>query len=356
MPRFDINLGFKLDQLTVNATILVLLACYIVYGLVVKQDTRRRALPVHKEWVVILGASKGIGKALALAYAERGARVMLVARDSVELEATAQACRAIKPRHSQLKLNPSRGIETVQADVASEEGLLAVHQKAKELWGCVDTLIICVGALAVLPAFALTGSIDPASPLHVVRDTVSAEELKQATAVYDKMVKLNATVPLLATLTFAPLMAAKSHAPRIALISSVAACIPAPTRAIYASSKSAGTMLMEALRIEMQGWPTAKSRNGRNGHPFGVTVISPATVETGLREQAADMHLAPDGHKPSGSSKGLSPDHVARATISAIDHEQRHSFVPSFYWYARLLHVIIPNVIERGARRKYGFM
>ncbi|MEU4689152.1 SDR family NAD(P)-dependent oxidoreductase [Actinoplanes sp. NPDC023714] len=43
--------------------------------------------------VVITGASSGVGRAVALAYAEQGARLVLAARSRPPLEAVAQACR-----------------------------------------------------------------------------------------------------------------------------------------------------------------------------------------------------------------------------------------------------------------------
>ncbi len=44
--------------------------------------------------VLITGASSGIGRALALRYAQDGARLTLLGRDAARLEAVAQACRA----------------------------------------------------------------------------------------------------------------------------------------------------------------------------------------------------------------------------------------------------------------------
>ncbi len=43
---------------------------------------------------VITGASKGLGKAMALALAEAGAKVVLVSRNREQLEAVAAECRA----------------------------------------------------------------------------------------------------------------------------------------------------------------------------------------------------------------------------------------------------------------------
>ena len=47
---------------------------------------------IHRS-VLITGASSGIGRALALAYAEPGVRLALVGRDAARLEATAAGCR-----------------------------------------------------------------------------------------------------------------------------------------------------------------------------------------------------------------------------------------------------------------------
>src|SRR5579864_5949741 len=51
----------------------------------------RKAAPRH---VVITGASAGLGRALALAYASPCVVLGLIGRDAERLEASAQACRA----------------------------------------------------------------------------------------------------------------------------------------------------------------------------------------------------------------------------------------------------------------------
>ena len=48
-------------------------------------------LPLADRVAVITGASKGLGKAMAIALAEAGARLALVSRDATLLKSTADA-------------------------------------------------------------------------------------------------------------------------------------------------------------------------------------------------------------------------------------------------------------------------
>ena len=58
---------------------------------------RTRTLPPNEERVLVLGASSGIGQAIAHEYAARGARVCVVGRRERELDAVADECRALCP-------------------------------------------------------------------------------------------------------------------------------------------------------------------------------------------------------------------------------------------------------------------
>lgn len=56
---------------------------------------RPEVVPPGAERVLILGASSGIGRALAHRYADRGAKVCMVARRSAELEVVQLECESI---------------------------------------------------------------------------------------------------------------------------------------------------------------------------------------------------------------------------------------------------------------------
>ena len=90
--------------------------------------------------VLITGASRGLGAALAVELAERGARLALVARGARELEAVAAGIRA-------------RGgvAHAIPADVASKEDVYAIAGTAHALLGDIDAVVQNASTLGAVP-------------------------------------------------------------------------------------------------------------------------------------------------------------------------------------------------------------
>jgi 3-oxoacyl-[acyl-carrier protein] reductase len=82
--------------------------------------------------VLVAGASRGIGLAIAVAFAREGARVVLTARDAARLES---ACTDV----------PGERI-AVAADMATTEGIQSALNRATEEWGGVDAVVANVGS------------------------------------------------------------------------------------------------------------------------------------------------------------------------------------------------------------------
>jgi 3-oxoacyl-[acyl-carrier protein] reductase len=84
--------------------------------------------------VLVTGASRGIGRAIAEALAAEGARVCLSARGEADLEEVAAALRA-----------KGHAIATVAADVATPEGAARAVDAAAAAFGGLDALVNNVG-------------------------------------------------------------------------------------------------------------------------------------------------------------------------------------------------------------------
>jgi NAD(P)-dependent dehydrogenase (short-subunit alcohol dehydrogenase family) len=99
----------------------------------------------QQQVVVIVGASRGIGRALALALARPGRRLVLAARGGGALEAAAAAAR-------------ERGAEAmgVPCDVTAEPHVRRLAEAAAGAEGRIDMLINSAGAAVVAPFEQLT--------------------------------------------------------------------------------------------------------------------------------------------------------------------------------------------------------
>jgi len=82
---------------------------------------------------IVTGSSRGIGRGIATRLAEEGARVVMCARGSDDLEAAVAAVR-----------EPGRAVGVV-ADVMSPEGATEIVAAAVERFGGLDIVVNSVG-------------------------------------------------------------------------------------------------------------------------------------------------------------------------------------------------------------------
>ncbi len=191
---------------------------------------------------LVTGGGRGIGRAIALAFARQGADVALAARSGDELELVAGEIRSLGRKAS---------VHTV--DLANtDEAVTMVNTAAGEL-GSLDILVNNAGGITDVP-----GSIGP---------------LAEATLVaFDAMYALNVRTPLFAAVAACRVMSHQGRGGAILNIVSIDALFPAPTEGIYGSAKAAVVNLTRVLAYE-----AGKDR-------IRVNAIAPGVIETRLTE------------------------------------------------------------------------
>lgn len=165
---------------------------------------------------IVTGASRGIGKAVALQLAREGARLLLVARGSDGLESAAREVAAL-----------GADVDILVADVTEAAAPEAIVGRAIERFGGVDILIANAGG-------SIGGSL---------ADT-SREEWR---ATYDLNV-LHAVDLLKSCVPHMP-----SGRSAAVFVSSISGRLPVSRRAQYAAAKAAMTHAARSLALELSG-------------------------------------------------------------------------------------------------------
>src|SRR5436190_21824664 len=151
---------------------------------------------------VITGASKGLGRAMALALAAEGARVALVSRDREKLNAVADEVTAAGGRAT-----------VFTADVTSEEDVRRVESEILAVYGKVNILINNAGVNVRKPVVDFT-----------------LEEWR-------KVMDTNVTAAFLMCRSFVPAMTGQGYG-RILNMTSIMSHVSLPWRIAYSTSKT----------------------------------------------------------------------------------------------------------------------
>ena len=166
---------------------------------------------------VITGASKGLGKAMALALAAEGAQIALVSRNIEQLN---EVGRAVK--------NAGGEARVFQADVAEEEQVRKLERDVTGAFGKVHILINNAGINVRKPIVEFT-----------------LEE-------WNRVMNTNVTSVFLMCRSFIPHMKGAGYG-RIISMTSIMSWVSLPGRAAYSASKTALLGVTRALALELAG-------------------------------------------------------------------------------------------------------
>ena len=254
------------------------------------------------KFVLVTGASSGIGEATAKLYGARGAHVLLLARNAARLEAVAQAIRK------------DGGTATAfPVDLADAVATEALAQRIAGEIGTPDILINNAGAGRWKPLLETT-----------------PEEARAMMAVpYFAAFDL--------TRAFAPGMIARGNG-SLVFVTSPASYLAWPRASAYIAARRALAGLAETLQSELKG-------TGVN-----VTVVALGTVETpywqnnpGSRENLpqTDPRLVPV----------LTPEQAAEAIVDGVEQKKRFVVKPGIFRTLFVLNALFPKIVARELSR-----
>ncbi|GHF12211.1 short chain dehydrogenase [Streptomyces werraensis] len=263
--------------------------------------------------VLVTGAGSGIGRATALAFAEAGARVVAVDRDTGAALRTAGEARA--------RGATDAWAET--ADVADERAVEKLAERVTAAHGVVDVLVNNAGV-------GLGGAF-----------------LDTTTEDWKRVLDVNLWGVIHGCLHFGRRMAERGQGGHIVNVASAAAFQPSRALPAYGASKAAVLMLSESLRAEL-------AERG-----IGVTAVCPGFVTTNITSTArfAGTDAAEERRRRRKAARlyGLRnypPEKVAAAVLRAVVRDEAVVPVTPEARAAYALARWLPGVARRVARVK----
>lgn len=245
--------------------------------------------------VVLVGASGGIGNALAHALAQAGARLLLAARGEARLETLRQQL-------------PGPGHRIVSVDITRADDRARLVDAAADFRA--DVLINNAGS----------------GQLSLLDDIGDAE--------IERLLALNLTAPMLLCRAFAPLLRAREHA-AIVNVGSILGSIGCAGSAAYCASKFGLRGFTEALRRELAD--------------TGIRVLyfAPRATDTPLNSDAAQALNRALGNAVD------TPARVAATLVRLLERSQRTQY---FFGWPEAFFVrvngLLPALVDRALRKQ----
>lgn len=191
---------------------------------------------------LITGASRGIGRAIAVEMAKRGADVAIVGRDQAALEETAAACANARV---------GAVAHVLIADVADQPAVEACVAQTVERFGRLDFAVANAG------------------------QSIDSLLLRLKPEVIDQMLNVNLKSAFYLCAAVAKPMMKQRHG-AIVLVSSIVGITGNAGQAAYAASKAGLIALAKS---------TAKELGSRN---IRVNAVAPGLIETAMTEKMPD--------------------------------------------------------------------
>jgi NAD(P)-dependent dehydrogenase (short-subunit alcohol dehydrogenase family) len=221
---------------------------------------------------LVTGGSRGIGRSVALALADAGAKVAVAARTTNEIQAVAQEC--------------GRGAIAIPLDVTSEESCLQCSRRAISEMGGIDVLVHCAGVGAS----------------HKFTELTTDE--------WRRVMSVDLDGPFLMIRSVLPAMLAQGGG-TVGAIASIAARVGMPYLAAYTAAKHGLLGLVRSLAADYAG--------------AGITFncLCPGYVDTAMTESTVENIMSRTGRSRTDAVRPLltpqgrlvAPEEVAAACV-----------------------------------------
>ncbi|WP_241834913.1 SDR family oxidoreductase [Pseudofrankia asymbiotica] len=238
-----------------------------------------RTRPLHDQVVVVVGASSGIGRACALAFARGGARVVCAARGTEALDDLVAEIT--------MRSGPGRAI-AVTTDVADPDSVRALAAVAEGRFGRIDTWVNA----AAVSVWART------------EDITDAE--------FDRVLRINLLGQIHGARAALPALRRAGGGVLVG-VSSVEGIRAMPLHSAYAASKWGLRGFYDSLRVEL----------AQEGAPIAVTTVLPPSIDTPFFAHARSRI----GGRPKPPPPVYAPEIVADAILRVAVRPSREVLV-----------------------------
>jgi butyryl-CoA dehydrogenase len=264
--------------------------------------------------VAITGAGSGIGRALALEAAARGAHLALSDVDADRVDATAA-----------LLTDGARHVTTATLDVADRDAVVDWAEQVVADHGSVNVIVNNAGVALMAPVAEL--EIDD----------------------FRWLMDINFWGVVHGTQAFLPHLKASDRG-HVVNISSVFGLMAIPSQAAYNASKFAVRGFTDALRIELEV----------EGAAVSATTIHPGGIKTNIARDARgnenDPALRAESERSFDAVARTTPEKAARQILDAVEKDRRRALIGPdaivFDAVARLPAVVPQRLLAAFARRR----
>ncbi len=247
--------------------------------------------------VFITGASSGIGRALARAFAGQRCRLILTGRSTARLEPAAGEAAASESL-------------SLSADLRDTKAIARLCQEAISRFRTVDILVNCAGAGLYAPSYD--------SPPDLVR----------------QLFELNVLAPVELTRQLVPAM---PRGGAVVNISSIAGKVPLPWLTLYSASKYALNAYSDGLRMELSAAGIA------------VLCVCPGYVDTSFRENVLAGKIP---EKVAGQRRfKLTAGKCAEEVLEGLRRDKRTVVTPRIGWLLVAAARLLPGVLHARMAR-----